>query len=66
MLFTGDTLFKMAIGRTDLLNGSYKDIINSLHNVLMNFDDDTVVYPGHGTKTSIGFERGNNPYLGKT
>jgi hydroxyacylglutathione hydrolase len=62
-LFTGDTLFKRSIGRTDLGNGNYKDIINSIKSKLLLLDDSTVVYPGHGTYTDIGSERKHNPFL---
>ena len=63
IVFTGDTLFKMSIGRTDLGNGSYSDIINSIKNKLMTLDDNVVVYPGHGDSTTIGYERIHNPYV---
>lgn len=62
-LFTGDTLFRMSIGRTDLGNGSHEDIMRSITQVLMKLDDDTVVYPGHGTSSTIGFERKHNPFI---
>ncbi|MDD4202376.1 MAG: MBL fold metallo-hydrolase [Candidatus Omnitrophica bacterium] len=56
VLFTGDTLFKDGIGRTDLPFCSHKDIISSLKK-LMRFPDDTVFYPGHGPASTIGDER---------
>lgn len=62
-LFTGDTLFRQGIGRTDLGGGNTKDIMESLENRLMSLEDEIQVYPGHGEKTSIGYERQNNPYL---
>lgn len=62
-IFTGDTLFKMSIGRTDLGNGNYNDIINSIKGKLLTIEDSVVVYPGHGPYTDIGFERKHNPYL---
>jgi hydroxyacylglutathione hydrolase len=54
-VFTGDTLFRMNVGRTDLGNGDWEALMKSL-NVLMKLDDSTVVYPGHGSKTTIGYE----------
>jgi len=63
VLFTGDTLFNCGIGRTDLPGGSYSQLMNSLHTKLMILPDSTIVYPGHGPETTIGAERGGNPYL---
>ncbi len=62
-LFSGDTLFRMSIGRTDLGNGDIDDLMHSLNLRLMKLDDDTVVYPGHGTMTTIGYEKENNIYI---
>jgi glyoxylase-like metal-dependent hydrolase (beta-lactamase superfamily II) len=61
--FTGDTLFQMSIGRTDFEGGSYTDMKNSLLNVVAKLPADTVVYSGHGGKTTIGNELAMNPYL---
>jgi hydroxyacylglutathione hydrolase len=63
ILFTGDTLFMQSIGRTDLWGGSYPEIIRSIQQKLMTFDDDTLVIAGHGKSTTIGHERRNNPFL---
>ena len=63
ILFTGDTLFRQSIGRTDLWGGSYEEIIRSIQQKLMTFDDDTLVISGHGPSTTIGTERRNNPFL---
>lgn len=60
--FSGDTLFRMSIGRTDMPGGSMFMIINSLR-YLCQLPDTTVVYPGHGPTTTIGFELAHNPYL---
>ena len=62
VLFSGDTLFKDAAGRTDVLDGSQGDIERSVRE-LAKLPDDTVVYPGHGEATTIGEEKRNNPYL---
>jgi len=62
-IFTGDTLFRMSVGRTDLGRGDYDDLMDSLKNKLMKLDDNLVVYPGHGTTTTIGYERENNPFI---
>jgi len=63
ILFTGDTLFAESIGRTDLWGGSHPQILTSIHNKLMPFDDDTLVIAGHGESTTIGHERRYNPFL---
>lgn len=60
--FSGDTLFRLSIGRTDLPGGSMFMIINSLR-YLCQLPDSTKVYPGHGPTTSIGYELAHNPYL---
>lgn len=61
ILFSGDTLFASSIGRWDLFGGDYNQIIQSL-NKLMELNDDVIVLPGHGPKTSIKQER-HNPYF---
>lgn len=63
ILFTGDTLFMQSIGRTDLWGGSYEDIMRSIQQKLMTFDDETLVITGHGRSTTIGHERRHNPFL---
>lgn len=59
LVFTGDTLFKGTYGRTDLLTGSEKDIMNSIKNKLLVLPDETVIYPGHGIPGIIGEEKLN-------
>ena len=63
LAFTGDTLFKQSVGRTDLPGGSGRDLLDSIVTKLLVLDDDTVVLPGHGEKSTIGFERRANPFL---
>ncbi len=63
VVFTGDTLFRQSIGRTDLPGGSGRDLLGSIMTKLMVLDDDTVVLPGHGEKSTIGAERRTNPFL---
>ena len=63
ILFAGDTLFHRSIGRTDLWGGSHPQIIDSIQQRLMTFDDDTLVIAGHGPSTTVGQERRHNPFL---
>ncbi|MBX5488180.1 MAG: MBL fold metallo-hydrolase, partial [Mycolicibacterium hassiacum] len=63
LAFTGDTLFRRSVGRTDLPGGSGRDLLGSIVDKLLVLDDDTVVLPGHGPKTTIGDERRTNPFL---
>lgn len=62
-VFSGDTLFRMSVGRTDFDGGSYEELMNSLKNVLAKLPAETTVYSGHGPKTTIGEEMRYNPYL---
>ena len=61
--FSGDTLFRMSIGRTDFEGGSYEQIVHSLQDVLAKLPADTKVYPGHGPETTIADEIRYNPYM---
>lgn len=63
-LFSGDTLFKTSIGRCDLFGGDIKEIEHSIKEKLFKLDDNITVYPGHGDKTTIGYEKKFNPYFG--
>lgn len=63
ILISGDTLFQMSVGRTDLPTGSLPQEISSIKTKLLCLPDSTKVYPGHGPKTTIGNERKENPYL---
>ena len=61
-IITGDTLFAGSIGRTDFYGGDYKQIMKSLRK-LAKYDDNAVVYPGHGPTSTIGVEKRMNPYM---
>lgn len=63
LLFTGDTLFRGAVGRWDIGGTSLEDIVHSIRERLLVHDDTSVVVPGHGPATTIGIERRTNPYL---
>ena len=64
LLFSGDTLFRGSIGRCDLFGGNYNEIEDSIKNKLFILNEDIMVYPGHGDKTSIEYEKKYNPYFG--
>lgn len=59
----GDVLFKQSIGRTDLPGGDFDTLISSIRNTLFQLPENTVIYPGHGPSTTIGFEKQHNPFL---
>jgi len=61
-LFTGDTLFKMSIGRTDLKGGDHRKIKQSLQ-IIKSLDPGLIVHPGHESESILSFELENNPYL---
>ena len=63
VVFSGDTLFQMSVGRTDLKGGSMSRIVHSIQEKLLTLPENTTVYPGHGEETTIGTERMYNPYL---
>lgn len=60
---SGDVLFKSSIGRTDFPLCSYEDLQKSIRTKLYTLPAEVVVYPGHGTTTTIGFERKHNPFI---
>lgn len=64
VLFSGDTLFRDSVGRTDLPGASYEQLSDSILNKLFVLDDETKVYPGHGGPTTIGHEKAYNPFFG--
>jgi len=64
IVFSGDALFNMSIGRTDLPGGSYEELIRSIEERLFTLPDETTVYPGHGPATTIGSEKQMNPFFG--
>jgi hydroxyacylglutathione hydrolase len=62
-VIAGDALFRGSIGRTDLPMGNQHQLLESIRSRLLTLPDETVVYPGHGPKTTIGFEKQSNPFL---
>lgn len=63
ILFSGDTLFKYSVGRTDLPTGDYDQLMNSIKNKLFVLPDETIVYPGHMGSTTIGEEKKENRFI---
>ncbi len=63
VLFTGDTLFKDSVGRTDFPLGNGEVLFASINEKLFVLPDDVVCYPGHMSSTSIGYEKKNNPFV---
>ncbi|MDZ7715440.1 MAG: MBL fold metallo-hydrolase [Balneolaceae bacterium] len=63
IVIAGDALFRQGIGRTDLYKGDFSLLETSIKEKLYTLPDETEVYPGHGPKTTIGYEKKNNPFV---
>lgn len=63
ILFTGDTLFKESIGRTDLPGGNYTWIMQSIIDKILPLGEEVAIYPGHGPSSSLGHEMLYNPFI---
>ncbi len=64
LLITGDTLFEGGIGRTDLTGGDLQQLLENIRRKLLILPDDTVVFPGHGSSTTIQQEKLYNTFIG--
>ncbi|WP_209123054.1 MBL fold metallo-hydrolase [Alkalihalobacillus sp. BA299] len=64
IVFSGDALFSGSIGRTDLPGGNQQQLLDSIHDKLLELPEDTIVASGHGPTTTIGQEMDSNPFLG--
>ncbi len=62
-IISGDTLFNRSIGRTDLPGGDHETLLKNIREKLFVLPDETIVYSGHGPKTTIGEEKRENPFL---
>lgn len=62
-LFSGDTLFQLSVGRTDFPDGNHVDLISSIKEKLFTLPDTTDIFPGHGDKSTIEFEKQHNSFL---
>ena len=63
LLIGGDVLFRESVGRTDLPGGDHATLLNSIRKQLFILPDEVMVYPGHGSTTTIGYEKDHNPFL---
>ena len=62
-VFSGDALFWGSIGRTNFPGSDHDALISALTEKILILPDETVVYPGHGPQTTVGFEKTTNPWL---
>jgi hydroxyacylglutathione hydrolase len=62
-LIAGDVLFYQSIGRTDLPGGDFDTLADSIRTQIYSLPDAVIVYPGHGPKTRVGYEKMNNPFV---
>ncbi|MBE5877343.1 MAG: MBL fold metallo-hydrolase [Lachnospiraceae bacterium] len=60
-LFCGDTIMNLSVGRTDFYSGSEATLMRSIHERIFTLPDETKICSGHGDKTTVAFERENNP-----
>ncbi len=63
VLFSGDTIFNLSVGRCDFPGGSFEEITQSIKNKIYTLDKSTIIYPGHGESTTVEYEMKNNPYV---
>lgn len=63
IMMTGDTLFNKSIGRTDFPGGSFDEIIDSIKEKIFKYNDDTIIYPGHNSPSTIKSEKIGNPFV---
>jgi len=63
VMFVGDVIFAGSIGRTDLPGGDFQQLMRSIREQVLSLPDETVLYPGHGPATTVGYERVANPFL---
>ena len=63
MLFSGDTIFCESVGRCDLEGGDFVQIVDSIKTKIFTLPDKTVIYPGHGKQTTVGWEKEHNQFM---
>lgn len=59
----GDVLFRGSIGRTDLPGGDHQQLLDNIREKIYTLPKETIVYPGHGPSTTVGFEKETNPFV---
>ena len=62
ILFSGDTIFKESVGRCDLDGGDFLQIVESIKNKIFTLPENTVIYSGHGSSTTVGWEKVHNQF----
>ena len=62
-LFSGDTIFRESVGRCDLQGGNFEQIVESIKNKIYSLPDNTIIYPGHGKQTTVGWEKEHNFFM---
>lgn len=62
-LFSGDTIFRESVGRCDLPGGNFDQIVQSIENKIFTLPEKTIIYPGHGKTTTVGWEKEHNTYM---
>ena len=62
-LFSGDTIFRESVGRCDLPGGNFNQIVESIEQRIFTLPSETVIHPGHGRETTVGWEKENNSYM---
>lgn len=62
-LFSGDTIFRECVGRCDLEGGDFDQIVESIENKIFTLPPETIIYPGHGSRTTVEWEKEHNRFL---
>lgn len=62
LLFSGDTIFRQSVGRTDLPGGSQRQLMHSVRERILSLPDQVTIYPGHGDSTTVAYEKLYNPF----
>ena len=63
LAFVGDIIFLGSVGRTDFFDGDFEQLATGIREQIFSLADDTILLPGHGPATTVGQEKGGNPYV---